>query len=186
MGPQAQAGGDGRPGPLSERRPALVAFAGLPGVGKSTIARRLTARLAAVYLRIDTIEVAISDDPESDIGDLGYRVGFALARENLSLGRDVVADSVNPVTESRAAWRSAAEAGGGALLEVEVVCSDESVHRRRVETRRSDIPGLVQPRWSEVRGRRYEPWAAPPLRVDTALVDPDQAVATILAALGRA
>ena len=98
----------------------------------------------------------------------------------------MVADCVNPVADSRAAWRRAAEAGGGVLLDVEVVCSDEAIHRRRVETRRSDIPGLIPPLWSEVRGRRYEPWAARPLRIDTAGIDPDQAVTTILAALGRA
>ncbi len=34
----------------------LIIFSGLPGSGKSTIARTLSERLNAVYLRVDTIE----------------------------------------------------------------------------------------------------------------------------------
>ena len=33
----------------------LIVLAGLPGTGKSTIARLLAVRLKATYLRIDTI-----------------------------------------------------------------------------------------------------------------------------------
>ena len=31
-------------------------------------------------------------------------------------------------------------------------------HRRRVESRIADIPGLVLPTWRQVLERRYEPW----------------------------
>jgi hypothetical protein len=39
--------------------PMLVVFGGLPGTGKTTIARAVAARCHAVYLRIDTIEQAV-------------------------------------------------------------------------------------------------------------------------------
>ncbi len=44
----------------------LVVFAGLPGAGKTTIARLLAKRLDAIYLRIDTIGAA---DPWRAYGD---------------------------------------------------------------------------------------------------------------------
>jgi predicted kinase len=37
----------------------LFIFAGLPGVGKSTLARSLAREQEAVFLRIDTIEAAL-------------------------------------------------------------------------------------------------------------------------------
>lgn len=37
----------------------LIVIGGLPGIGKTTLARLLAARLGAVHLRVDTIEQAI-------------------------------------------------------------------------------------------------------------------------------
>lgn len=59
--------------------PALVVLGGLPGVGKSTVARALLAQWQAVYLRIDTIEQALRDSGV-EVGTAGYRVAYALAR----------------------------------------------------------------------------------------------------------
>jgi len=39
----------------------LIIFAGLPGVGKSTIARKLAEAMKAVYIRVDTIEESMRD-----------------------------------------------------------------------------------------------------------------------------
>ena len=38
------------------RRASLIVLAGLPGVGKTTVARLLAQQAAALHLRIDTIE----------------------------------------------------------------------------------------------------------------------------------
>ena len=73
----------------------LVIFGGLPGTGKSTIARALARRIGAAWLRIDTIEQAMVDAgrDRQALEDAGYRVAYALARDNLALGLSVVADS---------------------------------------------------------------------------------------------
>lgn len=89
----------------------LIAFAGLPGSGKSTLARRLSELIGAVYLHVDSIEQAIKSTVGSfgDIGDAGYRVAYAVGRDNLNAGHSVVADSVNPLRLSRDAWRAIAD-----------------------------------------------------------------------------
>ncbi len=160
----------------------LVVLSGLPGVGKSTVARELAAALGAVWLRIDSIEQAIVDSGvvPSSVEDAGYRAAYAAAADNLRLGRDVVADSVNPIAVTREAWRGVADGAGAQCLDVELVCGDAAEHRRRVETRTVDIPTLTPPTWREVVERAYDAWDGDRLTIDTARCDPADAVALIV------
>jgi predicted kinase len=155
---------DGR---THQGRPALIVFGGLPGTGKTTISRELTRHLGATYLRIDAIEQTLRASGHA-VGATGYVVANALAAENLRLGRVVVADCVNPVLASRAGWRQTASQESACLVEIEVICSDVALHRKRVETRTSDISGLEPPTWDQVVNRDYEPWDREHLVLDTA------------------
>ena len=119
----------------------LIIFGGLPGTGKTTIARELACQLGATYVRIDSIEQAIRDSPmvSQPLNDTGYRIAYAIAEDNLRLGRTVIADSVNPVQLTRDAWIGVADRAHVGAAEVEVICSDSQQHRQRVETRPADI-----------------------------------------------
>ena len=85
----------------------LIVFAGLPGTGKSCIARALARELGGVWLRIDSIEQALRDSAALSAGvdGAGYAVAYRVAEDNLLLGRTVIADSVNPWAMTRNAWR---------------------------------------------------------------------------------
>ncbi|WP_442951312.1 AAA family ATPase [Paenarthrobacter sp. Z7-10] len=52
----------------------LIIVAGLPGTGKTTLARPLSERLAACYLRVDAIETAIARTRGPVSGPEGYAV----------------------------------------------------------------------------------------------------------------
>ncbi len=147
----------------------LVVLAGLPGCGKSTIARLLAQEIRAVWLRIDSIEQAIrsSGIAVGSLDDAGYRVGYALAEDNLKLGHNVVADSVNPWMLTRNAWRDAGVRADSHVIEVEINCSDLDEHRRRVESRMIDVPGLPPVPWQRVVDRDYHLWDREPLVIDT-------------------
>lgn len=150
------------------RPPSLFIFAGLPGTGKTTLARLLARDLRAVYLRIDTVEQALRDERGDLSGPEGYVVAYRIAADNLRLGMSVVADSVNPIAVTRRAWRNVAAQAGVGFVEIEVVCSDAQEHRRRVESRVSDIVGHRLPTWHEVETREREPWETTPVVIDTA------------------
>ena len=165
----------------------LVVFAGLPGTGKSTIARTLAHELRAVWLRIDSIEQGIraSSAIVGDLADAGYGAAHGVAQDNLRLGHIVVADSVNPWMLTRNAWRDAGRRVGAKVIEVEIICSDVKEHRHRVETRPSEVDGLELPDWQAVIERDYHPWDREHLTIDTAGRNATDCVAAIRAALHR-
>lgn len=138
----------------------LVVFVGRPGTGKTTLARLASTELSAAHLRIDAIEAAIlrSGLAEPPLGPAGYAVAHEVAASSLHAGAHVVVDAVSPVAEARAAWTARAACAATPLRVIEVVVSDVSEHRRRVETRKSDIEGLVVPTWAQVTALEYEPW----------------------------
>jgi predicted kinase len=160
----------------------LIVLSGLPGVGKTTIARELARATGAVHVRIDAIEQALRNAGREVQGE-GYAVAYAVAEDNLRLGRLVVADCVNPWPLTRREWRSVADRAGVRAVDVELVCSDADEHRRRVESRSADITGHRLPTWPEVGGRDYRPWDGERLVIDTARLNVEQSIRTILSAV---
>jgi predicted kinase len=163
----------------------LIIFGGLPGTGKTTIARELARQIGAMHLRIDSIEQAIRDtSPDvSQLDDSGYRIAYAIAEDNLRIGRTVVADSVNPLPITREAWLEVGRRAHVRTTEIEVICSDSHEHRSRVERRQPDISGLRLPTWEQVVSRDYHPWTREHIVIDTASQSVEQSVKTLREAL---
>jgi predicted kinase len=160
----------------------LIVLSGLPGVGKTTIARELARSLAAVYLRIDSIEQALRQ-AGLVVEAEGYAVAHAVAADNLRVGQAVVVDCVNPWPLTRDEWRAVAEQMGVPAVEVEIVCSEQAEHRRRVESRVADIVGHRVPTWQEVEEMDYRAWDRPRLVIDTARQTVPQSVQAVVSAL---
>jgi predicted kinase len=151
----------------------LAVFAGLPGVGKSTLAARVASALPATALAVDTVDHALEryQVTEPRPGLAAYGVVAALAEDQLRIGHSVIVDAVNPVRAARQLWVDLAERTGVPLRVVEVMCGDEAEHRRRVEARHAarDHDGI--PDWVRVLERQaeWEPYLGPRLVVDTYL-----------------
>jgi predicted kinase len=161
----------------------LVVVCGLPATGKSTVASALATQTKTPYLRVDRIEQAIVawSSLGHPVGPVGYAVAHQLAAEQLVLGLDVIVECVNPVALTRDGWVETGSAVDAAVVEVELICSDTAEHRRRVETRVSDVDGLTKPAWTEVLRREYEPWSRPHLVFDTTTMPVERVVAQIAA-----
>jgi predicted kinase len=123
-----------------------------------------------MHLWIDSIEQAILNSGlmSPPINEAGYLAAYAIAEDNLRIGRTVVADSVNSIAVTRDAWIAVAARAQVRAVEIEVVCSDAAEHRRRVETRVSDIVGLKLPSWQNVLSREYHAWEREHIVIDTA------------------
>lgn len=163
----------------------LYIFAGLPGTGKSTLAKRLSQKLNATYLRIDTLEQGLRDLCGVSVTGEGYRLAYRIAKDNLRLGESVVADSCNPITLTRNEWEDVARDSGSGFIHLEIICSDIPEHRGRVESRASEVPGLKLPTWEDVVNRNYHEWDRPRSIVDTAGKSEDESFASLLQIIGK-
>jgi len=163
--------------------PTLFILAGLPGTGKTTLARHLAGQIGGVYLRIDTIEQGLRDLCGVEVEGEDYRLTYRIAADNLRLGRDVIADSCNPIELTRREWENVAIHNGAAFVNIEAICSDRKEHRHRVESRLADIPGLKQPTWQDVENREYHPWTQDRIVIDTAEGSTEDSLNTLMRAI---
>ncbi len=149
-------------------RPILYIFAGLPASGKSTLAQELAKSTGATFLRIDSVEQGLRDLCSVDVKGEGYRLSYLIASDNLKLGNSVIADSCNPIELTRSEWEKVALDQKADFINIEVICTDQSEHKIRVENRKSEIAGLTLPSWKIVQAREYDPWHIERIVIDTA------------------
>ncbi|MDK1387558.1 AAA family ATPase [Sinorhizobium sp. 8-89] len=170
------------------RQIRLIVTAGLPGSGKSIIAEGHARAIGAPVLSVDPIEAAMwrSDIPKYMTGIAAYEVAAAVAEENLKLGLTVIVDAVNPVEAARATWVRLSKRQKSKLIFVEAHCSDEGVHRKRIENRVRGITGMPDIPWERVEERRaeYEPWSIDRITIDTATKSPEALVQDVLVQMG--
>jgi predicted kinase len=148
----------------------LIAMAGLPAVGKSSIARGVGGGLSAAVVSVDPIEAALrAIDRAQPTGLAAYLVAEAVADGILALGQTVIVDAVNAVEPARGQWRALAARHRVRLAVIEVVCSSPELHRKRLEERDRGIEGIDEPTWADVERVRagYEPWTDRRLVLDS-------------------
>ena len=140
--------------------PALILFSGLPGCGKTTLARRVAGTLRAPLFAKDRVQRVLRDHVPGAAPLDGYRLLLDLADEQLALGLSVVLDAVFPLDGFRATAREIATQQSVAFRPVCCYCSDEAVWRARMDTRTQYVPGWDPVGWDEVERLRplYQPW----------------------------
>jgi predicted kinase len=144
----------------------LIAMAGLPGTGKSTIAEILGGRLNASVVSVDPIENAILSagiDNDQPTGLAAYLVAETIAGIVIESGHHVIVDAVNAVDPAREQWVNLAQLKGEQLRFIEIVCSDPALHRERLESRYKELPHVDEPSWHAVEQSldEYAQWSGP-------------------------
>jgi predicted kinase len=157
----------------------LIAMAGLPGAGKSTVAEVVGNRLGYAILSVDPIESAIlasGIDSDQPTGLAAYLVAEAIADAALANGQGVIVDAVNAVDPAREQWVDLAKKHGEQLRFIEVICSDSELHRERLEARDRNLPHFPEPTWHAVEqslddyaGWTGETAAVPRITLDSVL-----------------
>lgn len=140
----------------------------------------LAEKFQISYFRIDTVEQGLRDLCSMEVYGEGYRLTYRIIRDNLKLGISCIADSCNPLELTRDEWNDVARDIGVKFVDIEVICSDEDEHRKRVESRTSEVKNLVLPTWKEVLGREYEEWTRERIVIDTSQISVNEAFGTLL------
>ncbi len=160
-----------------DHRPAegplrLIVFSGLPGTGKSTLADAVGRSIGVPVFAIDWLLGSL--DPFGarrfeEFGMAGYEQLTTLALRQLMLGQSVILDSPVEEVPTRLRWLSLARRFGAGFVVIDCVCSDQDVHKSRVESRHRGIPGWHEGgNWENVASRAavYPPWDRDVLTVD--------------------
>lgn len=110
----------------------LVLVCGLPGTGKSTIARNLASRMNAAILRTDSVRKELIEKPEysDEEKELVYRTTLLIAKYLLSAGKSVIIDGTFYKKSLRARAYEVAEKTGSALEIIECTCPEDVIIKR--------------------------------------------------------
>src|SRR5438094_6132268 len=124
-------------------RPSLIVVMGLPGVGKSHVARLLSARLGAAHIASDEFRsrLFIAASYAEEENRAVFAAMTALVDALLSEGHRVVVDATNLLARNRAGAIAAARRRAAPVTFVPVTAPAEDT-RARLASRRADrAPG---------------------------------------------
>lgn len=156
----------------SVARPFVIMLSGLPGTGKSYLARRLSDRLRAPIIETDFVRKMLFPQPSysADESAIVHWVSRLLMRKLLARGAPVILDATNLIERQREMVYHVAEQAGARLVIVQTVAPEEVV-RARLERRltQRDPGDISDATWSVYRrmAERQEPIRRPHLVVNT-------------------
>lgn len=150
----------------------LIVFSGLPGTGKSALAETIGREMNVPVFAFDWLMSVIRPYdllPSAQVGaEIGYGLLTLLARRQLMLGQSAILDAVVGLASGREAWRALADEFGAGFFAIETICTDEALHRQRIEGRTRGIPGWYELTWEnvEMSRRNFQAWDGERLVVD--------------------
>jgi predicted kinase len=187
------------PAPMADQ-PALVMLCGLPGTGKTTLARQLAQRLPAVMIEADRLRQMLFAPPTYSAEEsrrvhtlCHFLIGWYLQHtdhQGQVCRRNVIYDATNLYEYHRELVYQLAERKGAQLMIVEMVARDEAIRGRLAPRGCGTLPQPERKDYSDAdwevylrMRQRAEPIRHEHMTLDTSDGDLDRAINLILAAI---
>jgi fatty acid kinase fatty acid binding subunit len=140
------------PLPTSVERPVLVMLSGLPGSGKSHLAREIVARHPLAVLNSDALRRALVKRPNYSQAESArlFSTIHALIEDLVGRGVHVLLDATNLKEAHRRPLREIAERAGARLLVVEVTAAEDVIRERLTARGAREDPADVSEATQEV------------------------------------
>lgn len=154
----------------------LILFTGLPGTGKSTLAKAVSQQLQIPVFAKDIVEAALLRcnvstvlEDTKPVNYAAYEVLIALAAHQLDLNQSCIVDCVAGHPAVRNHFRTLANKHSARWIVIECICSNEEIHRTRLTTRQRNIPGYRELTWPELLAtkERFTLWTEERLIIDS-------------------
>jgi len=144
-----------------------VIFCGLPGVGKTTVAKKLAPLIDAVILSSDKIRKELVPQPtyERYERELIYHVMILLAKYLHKAGKNCILDATFNKEEFRNQVKKKTECSNDLFFIVECFCS-ENIAISRIKHRKGGYSDADVSTYLKMK-KIYEPVKAKHLRIDT-------------------
>lgn len=168
-------------------KPVLLLLSGLPGTGKSFLARRLAEALPFVIIESDVVRKILFPQPlyTAQESRWVHRTCHALMAKLLKRGVRVIYDATNLIEYHRELVYRIAQKAGARLVIVKTVAREE-VAQERLRARQEEARELSDADWRVYRrmASRQEQVSHPHLVIDTS-EDLEEAVAKVLRFIRR-
>lgn len=154
-------------GNFGDARAALILLSGLPGAGKTTFARALSAHLEFVHVESDAIRRSLASEPTYSFKESGavFARVEALARAALSHAEHALVDATNLTNRDRKRFLRLAETFEARLVAVRLTAPDEVLRQRLSKPREGFSQAGVQV--LERMRTRPQPLPVPAITIDT-------------------